>query len=369
MHVVHLLASLETGGSELVAVELSEALLKTGHSVTVFAAKGPLSARLEQAGAQLFDWPLGHKSLLTLGYIPRFRQWVKRSRPDILHFHSRLPGWIARLALTGLGSRRRPQLVTTVHGHYSVNWYSAIMTRGNRVIAVSESICDYVRDNYPAVPDDRLVCLPLGTDPRLFPPGHKPSAQWWQSFHAEFPESRNRVFLVLPGRLTRLKGHAAFIRLLAHLVTAGYDVHGLIVGPVPRQKQRYFGELQAMIETLGISGRVSFTGSRNDLGDLFAASALVFNLSTKPEAFGRTVLEALSIGTPVVGWDYGGVREILAEVFDAGRVPPHDETALLEQCAALLKNPQKPDPERRYPLSRMTGLTLELYQTVLDEPT
>jgi hypothetical protein len=63
---------------------------------------------------------------------------------------------------------------------------------------------------------------------------------------------------------------------------------------------------------------------------------LVLQLSAKPESFGRTVVEALCSGRAVVGWDHGGVGELLARHYPAGRVPLADEAALLATALRVL---------------------------------
>jgi hypothetical protein len=65
---------------------------------------------------------------------------------DILHARARLPAWIAYLAWRTL---RRPHFVTSVHGLYPVSRYSAVMTQGERVTAVSSEVKHYLQENYP----------------------------------------------------------------------------------------------------------------------------------------------------------------------------------------------------------------------------
>lgn len=87
---------------------------------------------------------------------------------------------------------------------------------------------------------------------------------------------------------------------------------------------------QPQASTLGIADYITFTGGRVDMADWMAPSELVFSLcSDPPEAFGRTVPEALHPGTPVIGWAHGGVSEVLAEMFPSGAV-------LLEPAAEQL---------------------------------
>jgi hypothetical protein len=91
----------------------------------------------------------------------------------------------------------------------------------------------------------------------------------------------------------------------------------------------YLAELEAHATVLGIDAAVAFAPPTDAIADAYAASDLVLQVSRKPEAFGRTVLEALSVGRPVVGWDHGGVGELLRAWQTRGAVPPFDGDALL----------------------------------------
>ena len=335
MHLVQVLASLNLGGSELVAVELSEYAVAAGHRVTVIAGDGPLGERLRRSGARHLAWPIGRKRPGTLAWVPRLRHWIQSERPELLHVHSRLPAWIARLALRRLAPGRRPAFVTSMHGHYSVSRYSAVMASGDRVIAVSRSVRDYALRSYPRTDPGRVVAVPGGIDRAAFPRGHRPPPGWYEAAHAEFPETRGRRWLCLPGRLSRYKGHVEFLELLARLRNEVEGLHGVIVGQ-GAAGSRYRHELAGLAERQGLAGRVTFTGARMDMREWMAASEIVYSLcADPPEAFGRTVPEALSLGVPVIAWDHGGVRETLAELFPGGAVPPGDREALFRRSRAF----------------------------------
>lgn len=339
MHVLQALAALSVGGSEWVVVELTEALTAAGHRVTVLGAGGPLAERVRACGAHHLDWPVGRKRLDTLRYIRRLRGWLAEQRPDVVHAHSRLPAWVAHRALAGLPPSQRPRFVTSVHGQYSVSPYSAIMARGERVVAVSEFMRRHTVEHYPRTDPDRVITIHGGIDRARFPHGHRPGEDWFESVHREFPALDGVRWLCLPARLSRYKGHAAFVRLLARLRREHPDVHGVIVGG-GRQGSRVARELDALAREQGVEHRVTFTGARLDIREWLAASAIVFNLTRNPpEAFGRTVLEALSLGRPVLAWDHGGVAEILAAMFPAGAVAPGDVDALCNKADRFLREP------------------------------
>jgi len=365
MHVVQALVSLSIGGSEMVAVETTERLRAEGHRVTVIAAGGPLETRVRDSGADWLNWPIGRKRLGTLGYIRQLRAWLLENQADIVHVHSRLPAWICHLALRKMPADKRPVFITSMHGQYSVSSYSAIMARGDQVIAVSNHIRDYTTKNYLPPGSPQLHTIYGGTSRADFPYGYKPGTEWLRALYAEFPQLRDRRILLLPGRLSRYKGHATFIELLAVLQDEFGDIHAVILGRA-RPGSRYINELEGLAERHGVGDRLTFCGVRTDVRDWMAASSIVYNLcSDPPEAFGRTVPEALSLGVPVIAWDHGGVSEVLMEMFEAGAVEPDNLPALVAKTREFLRHPPTVEKSDAFSLEASMDQTLALYYAVL----
>lgn len=362
LSVVQVLPTLNGGGVERGTLEVARELVRQGHRSVVISAGGQMVSQLIRDGSEHLAWPLGAKSPLTLRWVKPLRRWLAEQRIDILHARSRLPAWISWLAWRGMEAPDRPRFVTTVHGLYSVSRYSAIMTRGERVIAVSETVRDYLQRHYPQLPTERVQVIQRGVDPAAFPYGYRPSESWLQAWYQRYPQLRDALVLALPGRLSRLKGHEDFIELIGRLCVHNPKVHGLIVGAAESRHQRYAAELQTMVQKRGLAERILFVGHRDDMREIYSVSTLVLSLSTKPESFGRTVLEALSLGTSVVGYDQGGVGEILRRMYPSGLVTAGDVAALTAHVTALLAARDPVTPESAFPLQQMLDDTLVLYQ-------
>lgn len=359
--VLQILPALETGGVERGTLEVAAALVAAGHRSIVVSTGGRLVEDLVAGGSEHVCLPVARKSPATLLQVRPLRRLLQAGQVDILHARSRVPAWVSWLAWRGMDKGQRPRFVTTVHGLYSVNRYSAIMTRGERVIAVSDTARKYILDNYPAVDPDKVVTIYRGVDPAEFPYGYKPSPDWLEDWYGAYPFLSGRKVLTLPGRLTRLKGHEDFINLIADLVQAGVDVHGLIVGHLDPDRQAYINELRQLVDNSGLSGRITFTGRRDDMRDIYAVSDMVLSLSNKPESFGRTVLEPLCMGVPAVGYDHGGVGEILASLYPQGRVPLCDRPQLCRITQRLIVQPQPVERSDDFSLQEMLASTLKLY--------
>jgi glycosyltransferase involved in cell wall biosynthesis len=172
------------------------------------------------------------------------------------------------------------------------------------------------------------------------------------------------MLLTLPGRGTRRKGHADAIELLAGLVARGLDCRLLLLGADEPGRAAYLAELRALAAQRGVAERMLISAPRDDVREIYAISNLVLQLSTEPEAFGRTVLEALALCRPVLGYAHGGVGELLAELYPEGRVPPGDITRLVERAAELLRLAPPISPLKSFRLADMQAATLELYAQV-----
>jgi glycosyltransferase involved in cell wall biosynthesis len=139
-------------------------------------------------------------------------------------------------------------------------------------------------------------------------------------------------------------------------------VHGLLVGGPHPRKREFEAELKARIASLGLSDHVQLLGQRSDMRELLAISDVVYSLTREPEAFGRTTVEALSLGRPVIGFDHGGTGEILRTVFPAGLVPVGDITAAAQRTAAFLAACPPVPREQPFTLQRLQSATLQVYE-------
>jgi glycosyltransferase involved in cell wall biosynthesis len=259
----------------------------------------------------------------------------------------------------------RPKLVTTVHGAYSVNAYSAVMTKGERVIAVSNTIREYILNNYPKVDPEKIRLIYRGVDPDEFPRGYQPSAEWLAKWQYEYPQFVGKRIITLPGRITRWKGQEDFIELIAHLKQAGENIHGIIAGEADPKKQAFLLELQAKIASLKLDNDITFIGHRTDLKEVMASSDLVLSLSQDPEAFGRTTPEALSLGIPVVGYNHGGVGEVLKESYPIGLVPSGNTDTLITTVKQSFAQPYPIARNEIFTLANMQKKTLAVYQELI----
>lgn len=369
--VLQVLPSLITGGVERGTVEIAKAIVEAEAVALVASAGGPMVRQIERAGGTHIALPLSTKSPLGIWRNARALEAVIHDRNvSLVHARSRAPAWSAWLACQRTGV----PFVTTYHGTYGESFpfkrrYNSVMARGRIVIAASHFIAGLVATRHH-VDATRIRIIPRGVDPAVFDPATV-SGSRIAKLAADWRVPDNMLIVTLPGRLTAWKGHAVLLDAIARLNRP--DVMCVFVGS-PQERQGYVRNLEHKAMRLGISARLRLVGQCDDMPAAMCLSDVVVHASTKPEAFGRVVIEAQAMGRPVIASDLGGPVETVRHGETGWRVRPDDPDAL----AAAIELALDLDPEARLSLGQrarasvptvraMQDATLDVYEAVLTE--
>jgi len=334
--VLQVLPALQTGGVERGTCDMAAALMDAGWRAIVASAGGPMTRELERVGALHLTLPLNSKNpFVVWRNAARLAEICARWRVDIVHARSRAPAWSALRATRRAGI----PFVTTFHGTYNAGnalkrRYNAVMTAGDRMIAISDFIADHVRAEYDC-PPERIRVIPRGVDIRSFDPDAvKPERIIRLS--REWRLADGAPVIMLPGRLTRWKGQGVLIDAMARL--GRRDVQAVLVG-ADQGRTAYRAELEAQVARYGLEGVVRIADHCADMPAAYRLADIVVSASTDPEAFGRVVAEAGAMGRPVIVSGHGGAREIVVDGVTGWLTPPADSSALAEALARALDLP------------------------------
>lgn len=323
--VLQIIPELESGGVERGTVDIAGALVRAGIRSYVASAGGRLVHDLKRVGAAHVPLPVHSKNpLVMLLNISRIGKLIDRYAIDIVHARSRAPAWSAYIA----ARRRRRTFITTFHGTYNSSnalkkWYNSIMTRGNRVIAISDFIEKHIRSNY-GINSDQIVSIPRGVNTHLFDPAAV-SAERMARLAADWRQPDDVPTVLMPGRLTRWKGQAVLIEAIARLRRRG--VHCVIVGD-DQGRTKYRRELEGLVHQRGLEQTVRIMEHCHDMPAAYMLADVVVSASTDPEAFGRVAAEGQAMGRPVVATDHGAAHEPVIRGTTGWLVPPGDPTSL-----------------------------------------
>ena len=367
--VVQMLPNLEEGGVECETVELAGYLTGKGHRSIVISEGGRMVPMLTSSGSVHLTWPyIGKKSPHCLKHLLPLRRLLIDYHVDVLHLHSRLPAWVGYLAWKSLPRKNRPHLITTFHGFYSVNAYSAVMTKGEGVIAVSKHIADHISATY-GLPADTINIIYGGFDENRFDPaqvGEERLDALRMQWGIPLPDV---PIILLPGRITRLKGHKLFIQGLAGMQNLPWMA--VCIGDLT-QNPGLTHELQKQVSALGLTDRVHFAGYCEDMPAALKLARVVVSSSIKPESFGRTIVEAQAMGTPVIAAAHGGSLETVLDGVTGWLIQPGNAAEMAKTLAEAVTNEDlctrmgqsaRDWVDRQFTARKMFAQTLAVYES------
>jgi glycosyltransferase involved in cell wall biosynthesis len=370
--VLQVLPALGAGGVERGTIDIAAALTAADWRAVVVSSGGPLVREVERAGAIHIVLPVESKNPLVMrANIDRLAEVIRAHNVDIVHARSRAPSWSARAAAARCGAH----FVTTFHGTYNAGnplkrAYNAIMTRGERVIAISEFIGAHVVDDYGADPA-RVVVIPRGIDLGVFDRAAV-SAERMIRLAQTWRLDDGVPVVMLPGRLTEWKGQAVLIEAIARL--GRHDIRCILVGD-DQGRTGYRKRLEEEIARHGLELIVHMVGHCNDMPAAYMLADVVVSASTDPEAFGRVAAEAQALGRLVVATDHGASRETVIDNVTGWLVAPGDAQALAEGLRlALAAGPEAREAmtargiahaRKSFAKERMCAQTLSVYEEVL----
>ena len=237
------------------------------------------------------------------------------------------------------------------------------MSYADEIIAISQTVKKYIQQNY-SVDESNLHLIYRGCDLHEF--NRSPlSKEWKEAWFNEFPQTKNKIILNLPGRVTSWKGIESFVELFSHIDTSRF--HGIIPGPVATNKRSYFNSLNKLIKLKNLSEHLTFCGARSDIAEIYKISNIVMNLSSKPEPFGRTIIEAAACGSHVMGWDRGGVKESINSINPIGLVDYGNLEMLAKQIDQVLVTPPPESIPEQFTKEALVNATMHIYELALSK--
>ena len=361
------------GGVERGTVEIARALVAAGVPNAVASAGGPLEKDLAALGVPHFALPLASKNPFTImRNATRLADVARREGFNILHARSRAPAWSAWMAARRTGTL----FLTTFHGVYGTSPhmlkipYNRIMTKGVRIIAVSDFVKRHIIETY-GVPEERIVRIHRGADTETFRP-ESVTPEQAAARKASLGIAADVPVITLPGRLTRWKGQTVLLEALALMRPRA--VTCLLAGS-DQGRTAYTEELRTMASHLPQDKKVVFLERANDMPCIYALSDIVVSASSdQPEAFGRVIPEAQAMGTLAVGTAHGGACETIDDGRTGFLVPPGDAAALAAKLDAVLDlSKERKDAVRsaalasvreNFSTARMCADTIALYRAL-----
>ncbi len=354
MKVLHILHSHHLGGAERHALTLMTGLRARGVAVAYAGQAGSWLSRAVQAEG--IEWhPLPMRGFYDLRSMWRLGRLLRRSGADLVHGHLTRG---AHYAAIGGRLAGRPA-VATAHSTNAGKHFGGL----DHIIAVSDAVRDFLQGRGYAA--GRITRIHNGV-PDQPPPD--PAAR--AALRAALAIPPQRVAVAGVARFIRDKGQDIALRALARLGEPA--VHLYLIGDAGTPWGR---EMQGLAAELGLGERVHFLGQRDDVAAVLGAMDAVV-MPSRREAISLSLLEACSLGLPVVASRVGGIPEVIEDGRSGLLVPAEDDIALAAALGRLAADPalrrQLGEAARarflaRFTAARMVEATARLYERVLAE--
>lgn len=285
--ILMVLMGLEIGGAETHVVELSKELKKQGYDIIVASNGGVYEKELAEAGIRHFSAPLNERNIFKMvrSYF-LLKRIIKKEKVDIVHSHARIPSFVCGLLKKRM--KNKFTFVTSAHWvFYTGMGLKYISNWGQKVVAVSDDIREYLMENYRVRYEDIFVTI-NGIDTEKFSPHTDPSR-----IRAEFGLQAGEPTLVYVSRMDESRALVArqLIALAPKLAKAIPGLRMLIVGG----GDVYEELLEKSKETNAQIGRecITMTGGRTDINELVSVGDVFVGVS-------RAALEAMAAEKPVI---------------------------------------------------------------------
>jgi glycosyltransferase involved in cell wall biosynthesis len=326
MNILQIISSSRTSGAEKHLVILSEWLRRRGHTVTAVCPPGGwLPERLRETGIPALEIPM--HGLRAPQAIFALRNVARQHSVDVIHTHLTRATYMGYLA----GAMAHVPVISTVHvltRDVAYRW----LPRGNHsFVAVS----DYLRQRLISrgVSEGRVHTVYNGTDIGI------------DEEIVSAPELSVRAELGLPadaeligqfGRVDAFKGAPLLVRAAKAVVERNPRAYFVFVGHAEPGVQQTLWEMACQE---GVDDRLRFTGVRNDVRRMMDAMDVV-TLPSKMEACSMAIIEAMTVGKPVVATRAGGNLELIEDAA-SGVLVDRTPEALADAITDLFADPAR----------------------------
>ena len=342
--IAQIIPSLNSGGVERGVIDISNFLQKQGFKAIIISSGGKMVEQIDDKNITFIKLDVKSKNPFKIIFnIRKLQKIIKEYKIDILHVRSRAPMISAYFACKNSATK----LISTIHGPYSINksklkrFYNSFMLKSDHVIAVSNFIKDYIKNNYPKyfsiIKDNKLTVICRGVDLDYFNPQNI-SEERCQNLKKEWKIKDNKKPVIfMPGRFTFWKGHEFLIDALKNVK----DDFLCIMAGSSHGHEEYKEKLMVKINNLNLNTKIKIVDNCKDMPAAYKICKFVISPSIIAEAFGRIAIESQACQKAIIATNIGGFLETIIDNKTGFFVDPQNTDHLQEKISLLLNYDQK----------------------------
>ena len=331
-NLVQIVPSLDSGGVERGTVDVANFLAEKKIQNFIITSGGKMIKELDKNFTHVHQLPVATKNFFSYPLIARkINQFIKANNINIAHVRSRGPAWMINLM-----AKNNIKTIATFHNVYGGNSYlKKIYNKGlskmDHLVAISEYVRETIIKKYNLHPNNISV-INRGIDTEYFNKSLDDGIR--NNIINTHQIDTAKKIILFPARITSWKGQLEFIDVIKKIDTQNILV--LFAGDT--KNESYTKLVRDKVKQNSLEGVCKILGrvNQDEMRSLYQIADLSVSFPLRAEGFGRTVSESLYSNTPVLAFDYGGVKNQLANLSEIFKVKHQDYQALPKKIEKLL---------------------------------
>ena len=321
MNILILTTHLNPGGLSRYVLNLSTSFKRQNHNVWVACSGGEWIQRLRENGVNYKHIPIKTKSICSLKILFSFlalRRLIGQENFDVVHCNTRVTQFLGFL----IYKRFNLPYVGAYHGFYRPSIFrKKFKLSGVMSIAVSRAVRAHLIKDLD-IEGENIKVVYNGIDSDEFLSKEASRGDWGY---------KNEDYLIgILGRVSQEKGHFLAVDAIGKLVSRRKNAYLLVSG-----RGRLDSKLREYLRQKRLEERVKFIDCRpNQFLDIID----LLLVPSKKEGFGYSILEAFTKGVPVIGYNTGGIAEIVRDRENGLLFHNYDSLALVEKIEDIISN-------------------------------
>ena len=332
--LAQIVPAMQSGGVEQGVIDLSNYLSNKNFLNYIASSGGNLFKNIKSKNTKHIKLPLNSKNFFIYPFLARkLQKKINEFGINIVHIRSRAPAWLLPFL-----SKKNICTVSTFHnvyGHenYLKKLYNKQLGKVNAIVAISEYVKNEIIKQY-SLNENKITVINRGCDTEFFNILNVDSIQL-QKFYLKYKILLNKKIILFPGRITEWKGQIEFLEIIEHF--KDQDLIFVFVGDC--KNYSYKNKLINKIKRNNLS-KICYVFDHMNLNDLrlmYYLSTIIISAPLKPEGFGRTISEALSMKKIILAYNYGGAKDQLRSLNNLYKIEPKNKKNLIEKLNISLQ--------------------------------
>jgi glycosyltransferase involved in cell wall biosynthesis len=331
-NLVQIIPSLNSGGVERGTVDVANFLAEKKIQNFIITSGGKMIKELNNKYIDVYQLPVDSKNFFSYPFISKkINQFIKANNINIVHVRSRGPAWMINLM-----SKNNIYTIATFHNVYGGSSYlKKVYNKGLSKMDHLVSISDYVKETIIKkynLPPNKISVINRGVDTEYF---NQPlDGKIRDKIIKNHQIDTAKKIILFPARITSWKGQLEFINVLKKMNTQNILV--LFAGDTKNESYTKLVRDKIKQNNLEVVCKILGSVDQDEMRSLYQLTDLSVSFPLQAEGFGRTISESLYSKTPVLAFDYGGVKNQLVNLSDMFKVKPQDYQALPAKIEKLL---------------------------------